>query len=453
MNIVIVGGGKIGTMLALQLGREGHAVTIIDKSERVIEQSGTTLDAMCIVGNGAAYPVLESAGVSGADLLIAVTTDDETNLLCCLTAHRLGARHTIARVRNPEYYDQLTLLKDDLGLSMAVNPERAAAQEIARILRFPAATKVELFADGRAELVSYHVGADNELCGMRLNELPQRTGIRVLICAVERENEVVIPSGDYTILQGDMLYMTAAPQEMERMFRKLHLLVNRARNVLIVGGGRVTYYLTELLAQEGVNAKVIERDATRAYDLAAAQPKAVVLCGDASNHELLMEEGLEKQDAFVALTGLDEGNILAAIYAHRHHVPKVIAKVNNEALTALIRNSGLDSTISPKQITANQILRFVRAMNAGQGRDDVLALYQILGGRVEVLEFCATESNYCNIPLKDLSIRRHTLIACLVREGRALIPGGSDCIRAGDSVLVVTSGRRLHKLTDILERV
>ena len=450
MKIVIVGGGKVGYALAMQLAGEGHAVTVIDKNERVIEQVGNTLDAMCVTGNGAAYPVLESAGVSGADLLIAVTAGDETNLLCCLTAHRLGARHTIARVRNPEYYEQLTFLKEDLGLSMAINPELACAEEIARVLRFPAATKVELFAHGHVELVSYHVSADNELCGVRLNELWQKTGIRVLICAVEREDEVVIPAGDYRISPGDNLYMTAAPRELERMFRKLGLLVDRARNVLIVGGGRISYYLAKQLGQEKVNVKIIERDAGRAYELSASQQNAVVLCGDASNHELLLEEGLEKQDAFVALTGLDEGNILAAIYAHRHHVPKVIAKVNNRGLIPLIRNSGLESVVSPKLTTTNQISRFVRAMCAGQGSDDVLALYQILDGRVEVLEFCATQGEYCNIPLKDLPIRRNTLIACLVRGASALIPGGADCIQAGDSVLVVTAGGRLHQLTDIL---
>ncbi|MDO4572276.1 MAG: Trk system potassium transporter TrkA [Clostridia bacterium] len=454
MDIVIVGGGKVGYALAAQLINEGHAITLIDKNERVIEQIGTTLDAMCIAGNGAAYPVLESAGVANADLLIAVTAGDEANMLCCLTAHRLGARHTIARVRNPEYYAQLSFLKEDLGLSMAVNPELAAAEEIARILRFPTATKVELFARGRVELVSYHVNEDSVLCGMQLSELPKKTGIRVLICAVEREEAVVIPSGDYVIHADDELYMTGAPQELERMFRKLHLLVNRAANVLIMGGGRITYYLAERLAREKVNVKVIERETARANELAVALPKAVVLCGDASDHEVLMEEGLEKQDAFVALTGLDEGNILTAIYAHRHKVPKVIAKVNNEGLFSLIKNSGLDSIISPKLITANQILRFVRALTAGQGIDDVLTLYQILGGRVEVLEFRAAEdAPYCGIPLKDLPIRRNILIASLVRSGRAVIPGGGDCIRPGDGVLVVTAGRRLHELSDILESV
>ncbi len=451
MKTIIVGGGKVGQSLAQQLLLEEYDVTIVDKSSRVVEQARTTLDVIGIVGNGAAYPVLESAGAKDADLLVALTASDEINMLCCLTAHQLGAKHTIARVRNPEYYEQLFFLKECLGLSMTVNPELAAAEEIARILRFPSATKVELFAHGRVELVSYHVTESSGLCGTILSDLPHKTGIKVLICVVEHGDSVVIPSGNYRIAADDTLYFTGAPEQITTAFRKLHLLTERVQNVLTIGGGRISYYLATQLAKDKINVKIIEQDAARAVELAGLLPNANVLQGDASNHELLMEEGLSRQDAFVALTGLDEGNILSSLYAHRQQVPKVIAKVNNENLVSLVRNSGLESVISPKRITTNQILRFVRALSAGRDSDDILALYQIVGGRVEVMEFRAAPDAYCNTPLKTLPIRPNILIAGIVRKGKAIIPDGDDVIWPEDSVLVVTAGQRLIRLADILQ--
>ena len=451
MKTIIVGGGKVGQSLARQLTVESYDVTLIDKNERVVEQARTTLDVIGIIGNGAAYPVLESAGAKDADLLVALTASDEINMLCCLTAHQIGAKHTIARVRNPEYYEQLFFLKDCLGLSMAVNPELAAAEEIARILRFPSATKVELFARGRVELVSYHVTKSSGLCGTILSDLPRNTGIKVLICAVEHEGDVVIPSGNYQIATDDIIYFTGAPEQITAAFRKLHLLSDRVQNVLIIGGGKISYYLATKLAKDRINVKIIERDVSRSIELASLLQKATILNGDASNHELLLEEGLSKQDAFVALTGLDEGNILSAIYAFRHNVPKVIAKINNDSLVPLIRNTGLESIISPKQITTNQILRFVRALSAGHDSEDILALYQIVGGRVEVMEFRAVADDYCNIPLKRLSLKQNILIACIVRRGKTIIPDGDDTIQAKDNVLVVTAGQKLKRLTDILQ--
>lgn len=452
MNIVIVGGGKVGSTLAVQLLAEGHALTVIDKSESVIEQLGNTLDVIGYVGNGASLPVLESVGTQSCDLMIAVTASDEINMISCMIAHRLGAKNTVARVRNPEYSQQLYALKDDLGLSMAINPERAAADEIARILRFPSATMVELFARGRAELVSCRVQENGVLSHMRLSELQQKTGVKVLICAIERDGEVFIPSGDSEILPGDILYLTGAPTELERLFRKVKLLVNRVRSVIIVGGGRITYYLAKQLLKENVDVKIIELEQNRARELAELLPGAVVLHGDASDHELMMEEGIERQDAFVALTGLDEGNILSSLYAQYKKVGKVITKVNNDNLVALIKNSGLESIISPKLITANQILRYVRALNAGQSIDDVLSLYKIVGGLVEVLEFRANgDKALIGVPLKDLRLKKNILIACIVREGRAIIPGGNDCVQTKDSVLVVTADQRLNRLADILE--
>ncbi len=452
MQITVVGGGKVGYLLARQLLAEGYDITVVDKSERVIEQISNTMDVMGYVGNGASYPVLQSVGVENSDLLIAVTETDEVNLLCCLAAHKLGAKHTVARVRNPEYADQLYALKDDLGLSMSINPERAAAEEIARILRFPAATRVELFARGNVELVTCRVPHGSVLDGLRLSLLPQTLGVTVLICAVDRAGDVIIPAGDFVLKAEDYLYLTGAPKQVEQAFRKAKLLLHPVRDVIITGGGRITYYLAQALYHQNINVKIIERDPARATELAERLPHVSVLQGDAADHELLLEEGLERSDAFVSLTGLDEGNILSALYALKHDVRKVIAKVNNESLVSLIAGSGVESVISPKQVTTNQILRYVRALAARSPDGNVLSLYKLAGGRIEVLEFRAGRDmeGLVNIPLRSLELKKNILIACLVRNRRAIIPTGSDCIQADDSVLVVTADQRINELMDIL---
>ena len=453
MRITIVGGGKVGFSLARQMQSEGYDITIIDKSERVVEQIGNVLDVIGYVGNGASYPELQSMGVEDCDLLIAVTASDEVNMLCCLAAHKLGAKHTAARVRNPEYAEQLYMLKDDLGLSMSINPERAAAEEIARILRFPSATRVELFARGRVELVSCRVPEGGILDGLRLSDLPQRLGVTVLICAVDRDGEVFIPTGEFVLHSGDMLYFTGAPREIVKAFRKASLLVNPVHDVMVAGGGRISYYLAQILHRMNINVKIIEQNEARATALAEDLPHASVLLGDAADHELLSEEGIDHVDAFISLTGIDEWNILSAMYARKRKVPKVIAKVNNDNLALLVKDSGLESIISPKVVTINQILRYVRALAARKPGGNVQSLYKVVGGRVEVLEFRAESDmeSLIDIPLRTLQLKKNTLIACLVRNTQTIIPGGADCIRAGDSVLVVTADQRLSELSDILE--
>lgn len=452
MQIVIVGAGKMGFALAQQLQREGHDITVMDKSEQVITKIGNTLDVIGFVGNGASYAALQSVGLSKCELLLAVTASDEVNMLCCLLAHKLGARYTVARVRNPEYAEQLYLLKDDLGLSMTVNPEKSAAEEISRILRFPSAMHVELFAGGKAELVAARVAENSVLHGTPLSMLGSKFDVHVLICAVERGGDVVIPDGNFMINAGDTLYITGAPAQLAKAFRKIHLSTHPAQSVMITGGGRITYYLTEILLKEGVSVKIIEQDKERAQEIAGLLPSAVVLHGDASDQELLTEEGLSRSDALVALTGIDEANILSALYASEMKVPKVIAKVNNDNLANLIKNSDLQTIVSPKQITANQILCFVRARAAGLSDENVLSLYKIIGGRAEVLEFAApAEGDFLNVPLRNLRLKKNTLIACLVRNGRAVIPGGAEMILPKDRVLVATIDQQLRELKGILQ--
>ena len=453
MQIMIVGCGKMGSTLAVQLVKEGHRVTVIDKSESVIEQISNTQDVIGYVGNGAVFSVLEEAGAEDSDLLLAVTQSDEINLLSCLMAHKIGTKHTIARVRDPEYANNMYRISDDLGLSMTVNPDRQAAEEIARVLRFPAATHVELFARGHVELVSSRLPEKSVLSGIPLYELPQKLGVKVLICAVERNGEFTIPSGGFTLAGGDVLYVTGAPREVAKALRKAGVIANPVRSVFLGGGGRISYYLAQELTKSNITVKIIERNRESARNIAELLPDAVVLHGDVTDHELLQEEGLASADAFVALTGLDEGNVLSALFAKRQNVSKVIAKVNNDGLVSLVKDTALDSVISPKSLATNQILRYVRAREASADHGRIRGLYKIADGSIEVLEFNASDENrnLLNIPLKDLKTKKHLLIACLVRNGKAIIPGGADTIQAGDVVLVVTEQHRMNDLGDIME--
>ena len=453
MQIMIIGCGKMGTSLAVQLVAEGHRVTVIDRSESVIEQISNTQDVIGYVGNGAVFSVLEEAGAKDVDLLLALTQSDEMNLLACLIAHKIGAKHTIARVRNPEYANNMYRISDDLGLSMTVNPDRQAAAEIARVLRFPAATHVELFANGRVELVTSKLPEKSVLNGIPLYELPQKLGVKVLICAVERDGRLTIPSGGFELKGGDVLSVTGAPREVAKALRKAGVLANPIRSVIIGGGGRISYYLAQELLRSNLSVKIIERNKENAHLIAELLPDATVLNGDITDHELLQEEGIDNADAYVALTGLDEGNVLSALYAKHRGVSKAIAKVNNDGLESLVKDTALDSVISPKRVATNQILRYVRAREASADHGEIRGLYKIADGSIEVLEFLADaeNGNLLNIPLKDLKTKKHLLIACIVRNGKAIIPGGSDSIQAGDVVLVVTEQRRLNDLGDIME--
>ncbi len=454
MKIIIAGGGKVGFSLAKYLSEEKHEVTVIDEDEKVVDRISTALDVICYVGNAASYDVLRSVGIEGCDLLIAMAGSDELNLMICLCGHRLGAKHTIARVRNPEYTDQLLDMKGDLGLSMTVNPEREAAQEIARILRFPSASGVELFARGRVELVSCRLPGGNMLHGQRLCDLGSKFGINVLICAVDREGELIIPGGNFILSEGDELYLTGTPADIEKAFRRVGLMQTPIKSVMIAGGGRLAFYLTQELLKQKMNVKVIEKEEEAAKDLQAALPGAVVLLGDASDHELLSEEGLSKMDAYVALMGLDEGNILGALYAQQNHVPKVIPKVSQDNLQALVRDLDFETVISPKMVTAYQILRYVRAVVDGQESDSIVTLHKIVDGRAEVLEFEAEEEipGLTGIPLSKLKLKPNLLIATLVRGNTVITPGGNDTILPGDTVLIVTAQHRLSNLRDILEQ-
>lgn len=451
MNVVIAGCGKVGNELAQQLSQEGHAVTVIDISAKRVEEAGNQYDVMGIVGNCATLQVQTDALVPKADLLIACTASDEQNLLSCLVARKLGAKHTIARVRDPAYADQLDFLAEELGLSMHINPEYSAASEIFRLLRFPSAQKLDVFAGGRVEIVEVTVPEGSDLAGLMLKDLARTFNARILVCAVLREEQVSIPDGSFVLRAGDRISITGAPTEVESVFRKLGILRKRVNDVLLAGGGRISYYLARMLAEIGVRAVVVEKDEARCEALCELLPKALIIHGDGTDHELLGEAGIHGMDGVAALTGSDEENIIFGLYAASLQLRKVVVKVNNGNLIRLGERAGLESVISPKHITANMILRYVRGMSHSLD-SNVEALHSICGGLAEALEFAVGRqaSAVLGIPLKDLATRKNLLVACIIRGGRAIIPGGQDVIRSGDHVIVVTTEQGLDDITDIL---
>lgn len=452
MNVVIVGDGKVGSTIASQLSGEGHDIIVIDNNTRVLTNASNTMDIISVEGNGASMEVQERAGVPHSDLLIAATSADEVNMLACLVGKKLGAKHTIARVRNPEYFQQINKLKDDLGLSMAVNPELAAAEEISRLLRFPSALKIDTFARGRVELVEIKIPPHSVLDGMPLWAIYKEFQVKILICAVQREGEVYIPSGDFVLQAGDKINLTASHLEIARFFRTIGIFRTGVKSVMIIGGGRVAYYLAKELLALHVRVKIIEMDYRRCEDLCEVLPEAVIIHGDGTDKELLQEEGLEKTDALVCLTGMDEENIVVSLYAKAKKVSKVIAKINRINFDEILDALDIDGFISPKTIAASNIVRYVRAMQNSVGSSNVETLHKLINDRIEALEFKVREkSSVVGVPLKNLKTKDELLVATIIRGGRVIIPGGNDSIEVGDSVIIVTRNKHLMDLKDILK--
>jgi len=446
MKIVIIGDGKVGHKLTTQLSEENYDVVLIDQNEGKLKEAVNKLDIFCITGNGADVDVQRQADVPHADLVIACASTDELNMLSCLLAKRLGARHTIARVRNPIYYRQIDLLKEDLHLSMAVNPERTAANEIARVLLFPETSKVETFMKGRVELVEFIVREDSALA-----EVYRKFQIKILVCAVKRGQKIYIPDGEFILEKGDKMHIVAAHQDLKSFFRALGHRNAKVKKVLICGGGHVCFYLAMQLLQVGMQVKIIEQNMKRCEELCELLPKATVIHGDAANHDLLMEEGIHEADALIALTGMDEENIIMALFAKLQGVNKIVAKVNEDSRAQMVEGLGIDSIVSAKSATADAIMSYVRARNESASNVNVESVYQLLGGKVEALEFIIKcECSFTNVPLRELRTKKNNLIACIGRKRRIIIPNGEDHLEVGDSVVVVTMDH-IDKFSDILE--
>ena len=451
MKIIIVGCGKVGTTLAEQLNRENHDITLIDTNEEAIQNISDSADVMGVTGNGAVYQVQMEAGIQDADLLIATTNSDELNMLCCLIAKKAGNCHTIARIRNPEYSSEIRYIREELNLSLAINPELAAAREIARLLRFPSAIKIEPFAKGRIELLKFLIPEHSLLNDMRVMDVVNRLKSNVLICVVERGNDVVIPDGNFVMKKGDKISFIASHQESADFFKKAGVDNNIVKSAMFVGGGKLTHYLCRLLEDTKIKIKIIERDEERCRQLSELLPKAMIIHGDGTDEQLLLEEGIRQTEAFASLTGFDEENIMLSLYASGQSKAKLITKINKIAFENVINSLNLGSLIQPKMLTAEIILQYVRAMQNSMGSSNIETLYKIAADKAEALEFRVKEgSPVLGIPLEKLKLIDNLLVACINRGGTIITPRGKDTVEAGDTVIVVTTHTGLNDLTDIL---
>lgn len=453
MNITVAGCGKIGSIITESLTQEGHNITAIDSAPAVIEDITNTYDVMGVCGNSTDFEVLSEADTAHADLFIAVTGSDDANMLSCLLARKMGAKHTIARIRNPEYsHKTISFIKQQLDLSLVINPELLAAKELLNLLKFPSAVKVDTFAHRDFEMLELRLRENSGMDGICLSELRTKYHAKFLVCVVQRGDEVYIPDGRFVLQAGDKIGLTAAPAELQKLLREMGVLQKKARSVMILGGSRTAFYLAHLLEAGGSDVTLIEKDSALAQELSDLLPKTVVVQGDGAQQDLLLEEDLLSKDAFVALTGIDEENILMSIFAATHRVPKVIAKVNRDELAALAVNLGLDSIVSPRKSISDVVVRYARALQNSLG-SSMETLYQLMDGKAEALEFLVRdEPNLVGIPLKDLKTQSGILLAGIIRDHKAIIPSGDDAILSGDRVIVLATSRRVHDLSDILAK-
>ena len=452
MKIIIVGDGKVGLTLTEQLSAEGHDIVIIDRNQQVLRDSQEAYDVMVVTGNGASMQVLKEAGADTADLLIAATSADEINMLCCITAKKMGCRHTIARVRNPEYRPQLTFLKEELGLSMTINPEAAAAREIFHILQFPSSINRDFFAKGQVEVVEFKIRGNSPVVGKSLVELYRSSRIKMLICAVERGDDVYIPNGDFVLQAGDIIHVTGENRNLTALMRYLNLPSNRIREVVIVGGSRLGYYLAEELTRTGIKVKIIERDYDRCVELSELLPKALVIHGDACDQQLMNAECAGKTDALITLTDIDEINLVISLFGEQIGIPKTITKMDRIDQFNAFKAMGVDSIVSPKHIICDDVLRYVRAMRNHRS-DAVISLHRLVKRKVEALEFRVDKDMpKAGIPLRDLTLKKNTLVACIRRRGKIVSPDGNQSIQPEDTVIVVsTTENKIANLRDIFE--
>ena len=450
MKIIIVGNGKVGFTLAEQLVKEDHDVTIVDTDEAGLERACNMLDIMSVKGNGVSAAVLREAGAETADILVAATSLDEVNMVCCLLAKKLGSKYTIARIRNPEYNSTIDVLKQGMGIDMSINPERSTAIEISRLLRFPSAANVETFCRGRVEMMGVRLQAKDFMVGKPLSALSSEVKkLSLLFCAVDRDGEVIIPNGAFVPQEGDKIYMIGRPTGLNQFFRLLGRYVPQVNRVLIVGGGKISMYLADLLTKMKMQVKIIEQNEQRCRFLSESQPKVTVICGDGMDQELLESESLSSFDAFVTLTDRDEDNLIISLYAAQQGLAKIVTKSNRQNYVGIARSVGLDSVISAKRITASHILQVVRGMQNSQG-SVMNALYRIADGAAEAMEFTVTKSTrMLGVPLKDLRLKAGILMAVIVRGSDIIIPDGSSSIQEGDSVIIISRDSLIRDLNDI----
>lgn len=451
MKIIIAGAGKIGYSVASSLADEGHDITVIDNNSATINDITNNLDLICIEGSATSPETLREAGAAEADLLMAATRSDETNMVCGIAAHKLGTKHVIARIRDTDYLRQTEFLREVLGLSVIVNPEYECAKEISRILHFPSAIRVDAFSKGSAEIIEHRVCQGGKLDGMQLKALGQSFKAKVLVGVVERKGEAIIPNGEFRLMAGDLMSVTGSDRELRKFFTATGQYKKPVKSVMIMGGGRIAVYLAHMLLDSGMSVSIVESDRRRCDDLCDLVPKASVIWGDATRSEVLREEGIGTADAFVALTGDDGDNIITSMYAKHMGVGKIVVKVNRDYYQPILDSSGLDSVVAPRTLISQQLARYVRAMSNSIG-SSMETMYRLADGRVEALEFKVGEGSACTgVPLKDLRLKPNIIISAIVRGNKTILPGGDTAILPGDHAVVVTKAGWLKDLDDIVD--
>ena len=453
MKIIIIGCGKVGLTLAEMLSAENHDIVLVDSSFQKLQSIPESLDGLRVPGNGASINTQMEAGVEDADILIAVTGSDELNLLCCLIAKKAGKCHTIARVRNPIYNKELAFIKEKLGLSMIINPELTAAAEISRLLRFPSAIKIDTFAKGRVELLKFRIRPEFGLNDLPIHQISSKTNSDILICGVERGNEIAIPAGNFILKDNDVLSIVASPSNAAAFFKNIGLKTHQVKNTMIVGGGTIAYYTARSLLDMKIDVRIVENNRERCEQLSELLPDATIIYGDGTDKQLLLEEGLSEAESFVTLTNLDEENVLLSLFAKENSKAKLVTKVNKIAFTEIIDNLDIGSVVYPKYLISDYILQYIRAISNSIGSNNVETLYRILDNRAEALEFIIREkSAVTDVPLAELKTKSNLLISCINRHGKIRIPRGQDSIQVGDTVIVVTTQTGLKDIQDILRK-
>ena len=449
LNVIVVGCGNVGATLAEKLSAEGHYVTVIDKDARAVKSVSETYDVMGIVGNGSSYRILMEAGIEKSNLLIAVTDSDELNLLCCTVAQKVGRCATIARVRTPDYADELPYLRSRLGISMIINPELEAAKEIARLLRLPGAISVNSFAKGHVEMVKFKIPEKCVLCEKSIMQMHETLN-GILVCGVERADELTIPGGSFVFKAGDVVSFIAPAKNTHRFFKRVSIETKAVSNAMMVGGGRIAYYLAKMLLDEGINVKIIEKSKERCSYLAEELNDAMIFCGDGSNESLLLEAGIKDTESFISLTDVDEENILLSLYAKNATNAKIISKIERTNFREVMAGLDMDSIVYPRYIITESIIAYARAKHNSLGSSNIETLYHVFDDRAEAIELRVDEKEVTDTPLMKMNLKKDLLIACINRGGKIFIPTGNDCLMMGDTVIIVTKHTGFDEINDIL---
>ena len=448
MNIIIVGAGKVGYAIAKNLSAGNDNVTIIDNKMSALERINNNLDVMCVKGNCTSLKVLNEAGIEEADLLITVTSSDELNMLCSLAGKKLGAKHTVARVRNPGYDEDITLLTEAVGIDLVINPEKAAAGEISKLIKYSSVCSIDNFAHGKVNMIGFDITEDMELSNRKISELSHLRG-NILFCVIESDKEIIIPKGDYVFKKNDRVYVIGEHKDIEEFFKKSGRYRKKVRSSMIIGGGRIGYYLAKIIGEGGSRCKVIENDLSKCEELTELLPNSVIINGDGLDQELLLSESLDEVDSFITLTGRDEDNLIASLFASKNGVKNIITKITRDNYSDIAKNIGINSTINPKSVTANKIIKYVRTLKNRQ-KCPIENVYKICNDKAEAIEFIVKDNaKYTNVKLKNLKFKHDSLIATVVRENETIIPSGDDILKAGDRVVVVTKNSNLLSLSGI----